>query len=199
MEQPRTRPQQHGPRRGSPPTPPQAARQGAQDRRTAARHPPGARRPAGGRRPSAAAPVSGPAAAIRRLRRLPNPRFTGLGAGLFCAALMFLLGCLDQLLFGGSPTGYGVLFLPVCVLTAVWVRRGDLLTSPVVVPIGFAVGLLPLAEGDGFLGTLVGLVTALAAQALWLYGGTLIAGVTALLRRAAPAPARARAGRRTPR
>ncbi|MGV9345494.1 DUF6542 domain-containing protein [Streptomyces spiralis] len=199
MEQPRTRPQQHGPRGGRPLSPPQAARQGAQGRRPAARHPPGAPRPAGGRRPSAAAPVSGPAAAIRRLRRLPNPRFTGLGAGLFCGALMFLLGCLDQLLFGGSPTGYGVLFLPVCVLTAAWVRRGDLLTSPVVVPIGFAVGLLPLAEGDGFLGTLVGLVTALATQALWLYGGTLIAGVTALLRRAAPAPARARAGRRPPR
>ncbi|WP_306189532.1 DUF6542 domain-containing protein [Streptomyces sp. MK5] len=193
MEQPRTRPQQHGPRRGGPPTPPQAARQGAQGRRPSARH------PAGARRPAAAAPVSGPAAAIRRLRRLPNPRFTGLGAGLFCGTLMFLLGCLDQLLFGGSQTGYGVLFLPVCVLTAVWVRRGDLLTSPVVVPIGFAVGLLPLAEGDGFLGTLVSLVTALAAQALWLYGGTLIAGVTALLRRAAPAPARARAGRRPPR
>ncbi|MGW0080693.1 DUF6542 domain-containing protein [Streptomyces sp. NPDC003393] len=132
---------------------------------------------------------------------MPNPRFTGLGAGLFCGALMFLLGCLDQLLLGGSPTGYGVLFLPVCALTAVWVRRADLLTSPVVVPIGFAVGLLPLAEGDGFPGKLMGLVTALATQALWLYGGTLVAGVTALLRRALAVPQRARerAGSRPPR
>ncbi len=62
---------------------------------------------------------------------------------------MFLLGCLDQLLFGASPTVYGVLFLPVCVLTALWVRAGDVLTAPVVVPIAFAVGLLPVAEGGG--------------------------------------------------
>jgi hypothetical protein len=58
---------------------------------------------------------------------------------------MFLLGCLDALLFGASLTVYGVLFLPVCVLTARWVRQGDLLTAPVVVPIAFAVGLLPVA------------------------------------------------------
>lgn len=37
---------------------------------------------------------------------------------------MFVLGCIDQLLFGASLTVYGVLFLPVCVLTAVWIRRG---------------------------------------------------------------------------
>ncbi|GGX68854.1 hypothetical protein GCM10010510_11840 [Streptomyces anandii JCM 4720] len=78
-----------------------------------------------------------------------------------------------------------MLFLPVSVLTALWVRRGDLLTAPVVVPIGFAVGVLPVAKGDGgILGTVMGLVTALATQAGWLYGGTLLAGVTALVRRA---------------
>lgn len=37
---------------------------------------------------------------------------------------MFLLGGLSAVLFGASLTAYGVLFLPVCVLTAVWVRRG---------------------------------------------------------------------------
>ncbi|MFD0394624.1 DUF6542 domain-containing protein [Streptomyces nogalater] len=62
---------------------------------------------------------------------------------------MFLLGCLDQLLFGASPTVYGVLFLPVCALTALWVRGGDVLSAPVVLPIAFAVGLLPVAEGGG--------------------------------------------------
>jgi hypothetical protein len=98
---------------------------------------------------------------------------------------MFLLGCVGPALFGGSLTVYGVLFLPVCVLTAVWVREGDVLTPPVVVPIGFAVGLLPVVGGDGFSGKLMGLVTALATQALWLFGGTLIAGVLALVRRAA--------------
>jgi hypothetical protein len=115
---------------------------------------------------------------------MPNPRLTGLGGGLFCAAVMFALGCLDQLLFGASLTAYGVLFLPVCVLTAVWIRRGDLLTAPVVVPIAFAVGLFPVADGSGGLGSrLMGLVTGLATQAGWLYGGTLVAGLIATVRR----------------
>lgn len=44
--------------------------------------------------------------------------------------------------------------------------------APVVVPIAFAVGLLPMADGDGGTGgRLMGLVTALATQAGWLYGG----------------------------
>ncbi|MFI6339795.1 DUF6542 domain-containing protein [Streptomyces sp. NPDC050535] len=137
---------------------------------------------------------------------MPNPRLTGLGSGLFCGALMFALGCLDQLLFGASLVVYGVLFLPVCALTAVWVRRGDLVTAPVVVPIAFAFGLLPVAgdNGGGIGGRLMGLVTALAVEAGWLYGGTLIAGLIATVRkarlmsrraaqrRAAQAPARRR-------
>jgi hypothetical protein len=98
---------------------------------------------------------------------------------------MFLLGCLDQLFLDGSLRVYGVLFLPVCVLTALWVRTGDVLTAPVVVPIAFAVGLLAVADGGGgMLGRLMGLVTGLATQAGWLYGGTLIAGLIVLVRRA---------------
>lgn len=97
---------------------------------------------------------------------------------------MFVLGCIDQFLFGASLTVYGVLFLPVCVLTAVWIRRGDLLTAPVVVPIAFAVGLFPVADGSGGLtNRLVGVFTALATQAGWLYGGTLVAGLIATVRR----------------
>ncbi|MFG2127860.1 DUF6542 domain-containing protein [Streptomyces sp. NPDC048751] len=120
---------------------------------------------------------------VQSVRRLPNPRLTGLGGGLFCMLVMFLLGCVDQLLFG-SLTVYAVLFLPVCVLTAVWIRRADLLTAPVVVPIGFALGLLPVAGGgDGFSGWLVGLLTALATQAGWLYGGTLVAALIATVRK----------------
>ncbi|MDQ1016546.1 hypothetical protein QFZ43_003095 [Streptomyces afghaniensis] len=134
------------------------------------------RRPPAVRRP---APAPAPAAA-----RLPNPRLTGLGSGLFCALVMFLLGGLCAVLFGAPLTAYGVLYLPVCVLTAVWVRRGDLMTAPVVVPIAFAVGLLPVADGDGGTGgTLMGLVTALATQAGWLYGGTLITGLIVIVRR----------------
>jgi hypothetical protein len=125
---------------------------------------------------------------------MPNPRLTGLGGGLFSGVLMLLLGGLDRLLFGASPTVYGVLFLPVCLLTAGWVRPGDLLSAPTVVPIAFAVGLLPLIDGGEGTGSWVlALVTALATQVGWLYGGTLAAGVTVLVRGArgaAPAPRR---------
>ncbi|MFF9621671.1 DUF6542 domain-containing protein [Streptomyces griseosporeus] len=94
---------------------------------------------------------------------------------------MIVLGFLVQVLFGASETVYGVLFLPVSALTALWVRRGDLLTAPVVVPIAFAAGLLTVADGgEGVGGHLMGLVTALATQAGWLYGGTLVAALITL-------------------
>ncbi|MFS4096575.1 DUF6542 domain-containing protein [Streptomyces sp. AF1A] len=172
MEQHRSRPPDDGRRRRTPP----------------AHLPPQARRgPSGGRADGAGRPIRqarGPRAAPPG-RRLPVPRLTGLGCGLFCVAAMFLLGCLDQLFLDGSLRVYGVLFLPVCVLTALWVRTGDVLTAPVVVPIAFAVGLLAVADGGGgMLGRLMGLVTGLATQAGWLYGGTLIAGLIVLVRRA---------------
>ncbi|MFF3515902.1 DUF6542 domain-containing protein [Streptomyces sp. NPDC002573] len=191
MEQHRTRPPQHGPRRSAP-LPPQGRRSGAASVRsgTAARPSPSgppvrsAGRGSGGpqRSPSAArrnAPAVGQA-----VRQLPGPRLTGLGGGLFCAAVMLTIGCVDQLLFDSSLTVYGVLFLPVCMLTALWVRGGDLVIAPIVVPIAFAVGLLTVVDGSGGLsGRLVALVTALATQAGWLYGGTLVAGVIATVRR----------------
>ncbi|MDX3458216.1 hypothetical protein PV396_40845 [Streptomyces sp. ME02-8801-2C] len=167
----RHRPQQSGPARPSRGAPP-APRRGR----------PTGKAQAGSRRPAATGGRPVPPV-VQTLRRLPNPRLTGLGAGLFCAAVMFALGCLDQLLFGASLTAYGVLFLPVCVLTAAWVRGADLATAPVVVPIAFTVGVLPLADGDGILSRLMGLVTALATEAGWLYGGTLVAGVIAAVRK----------------
>ncbi|MFI9152100.1 DUF6542 domain-containing protein [Streptomyces sp. NPDC053367] len=100
---------------------------------------------------------------------------------------MLALGALDRLLFGSSLTVLGVLFLPVSALTALWVRRGDLMTGPVVVPIAFVVGLLPIAGGEGLGGRLMALFTALATQAGWLYGGTLITGVIVTVRRFRPA------------
>ncbi|MFE5818064.1 DUF6542 domain-containing protein [Streptomyces sp. NPDC056479] len=130
------------------------------------------------------------------MRRFPDPRLTGLGSGLFCGAVMLLLGYLDVLLFGSSFTVYGVLYLPVCALTAVWVREGDLLTAPVVVPIAFAVGVLPVAGGGGLGGQLMGLVTALATEAGWLYAGTLIAALVVVVRRVRMVARRAAARRR---
>ncbi|MFF7792314.1 DUF6542 domain-containing protein [Streptomyces sp. NPDC007991] len=186
MEQYRTRPAQYGPRRDRPRSslPPQAGRGAGGGAVRAVRQPGPQRRPSAGpqrRTPPVRRPAPAPAPAAARF---PNPRLTGLGSGLFCALVMFLLGGLCAVLFGASLTAYGVLFLPVCALTAVWVRRGDLMTAPVVVPIAFAVGLVPVADGDGGAGgKLMGLVTALATQAGWLYGGTLITGLIVIVRR----------------
>ncbi|MDN3028230.1 DUF6542 domain-containing protein [Streptomyces sp. S.PB5] len=176
MEQHKTRPPHIRARREAPSLPPQAARGGR-----------GPTRPAAVRRP--APPVA------QAVRRFPNPRLTGLGGGLFCIATMLVLGCLDALTFG-SLTVYGVLFLPVSVLTAVWMRRNDLVTAPVVVPIAFAAGLVPLAQGgDGIGSRLMGLVTALATEAGWLYGGTLVAGLIATVRKVRLMNRRRRANR----
>ncbi|WP_416972058.1 DUF6542 domain-containing protein [Streptomyces sp. 4F14] len=121
--------------------------------------------------------------------RYPSPRLTGLGSGLFSAALMTALGLLVDLLVGDSTTVYAVLYLPVCLLTALWTRRGDLVSAPVVLPIAFAVGIVFVTDdGDGVGATLMGLVTALATQAAWLYGGTLAALVVVAVRRYWPRP-----------
>ncbi|MGJ7419403.1 DUF6542 domain-containing protein, partial [Streptomyces cinereoruber] len=111
-------------------------------------------------------------------------RLTGLGAGLFASAVMLTVGFLDLLLLDGSPAAYGLLFLPVSALTALWVRTADLVTAPISVPIAFAVGVLPIAGGTGGLGgQAMAVVTALAVHAGWLYGGTLVAGVIASVRK----------------
>lgn len=121
---------------------------------------------------------------VLALRRLPQPRLTSLGGGLFAAAVMFLLGCLDWLLFDGSPAVYGVLFLPVSAVTALWVRPADLVSAPISVPIAFAFGIVPIAGGSGGIGgQAMAVVTALALHAGWLYGGTLVAGLIASVRK----------------
>ncbi|MFC8896026.1 DUF6542 domain-containing protein [Streptomyces cinereoruber] len=121
---------------------------------------------------------------VLALRRLPSPRLTGLGAGLFASAVMLAIGFLDLLLLDGSPVVYGLLFLPVSALTALWVRTADLVTAPIGVPIAFAVGVLPIAGGTGGLGgQAMAVVTALAVHAGWLYGGTLVAGIIASVRK----------------
>ncbi|WP_407077992.1 DUF6542 domain-containing protein [Streptomyces sp. NPDC126499] len=177
MEQHRTRkPQPRRPAGGRPKaplTPPGALVEGAAVYRVAAR--PGPGRP---RLERPAPPV------VVALRRLPSPRLTGLGAGLFASAVMLVIGFLDWLLFDGSPLVFGLLFLPVSALTALWVRTADLVTAPISVPIAFAVGVVPISGGtSGVGGQAMALVTALAVHAGWLYGGTLVAGVIASVRK----------------
>lgn len=126
----------------------------------------------------------GLAGVLGAVRRLPHPRLTGLGGGLFATASMLLVGFLDWLLFDGSPFVYGLLFLPVSAATALWVRSADLVTAPISVPIAFAVGVMPIAGGEGgFGGHAMALVTALAVHAGWLYGGTLVAGLITCVRK----------------
>ncbi|MFF7811886.1 DUF6542 domain-containing protein [Streptomyces sp. NPDC007945] len=121
---------------------------------------------------------------VQALRRLPSPRLTGLGAGLFASAAMLVVGFLDWLVLDGSPLAFGLLFLPVSALTALWVRPADLVTAPIAVPIAFAVGVVPIAGGSGgFGGQAMAVITALAVHAGWLYGGTLIAGLIASVRK----------------
>ncbi len=121
---------------------------------------------------------------VLALRRLPNPRLTGLGAGLFASAAMLVIGFLDRVLLDGSPLVFGLLFLPVSALTALWVRTADLVTAPISVPIAFAVGVVPIAGGTGgFGGQAMAVVTALAVHAGWLYGGTLVAGLITCVRK----------------
>lgn len=170
MEQHRTRPPQRRQPQQAPLSP-----QGTIDE-AAALYPVVDAKPGGRSRP--VPPV------VLALRRLPNPRLTGIGAGLFASAVMFVLACLDSLLLDGSPTVFGVLFLPVSALTALWVRPADLVTAPIIAPIAFAVGILPVSGGEGgFGGQTMALVTALAVHAGWLYGGTLVAGLIATVRK----------------
>ncbi|GHB46633.1 hypothetical protein GCM10010347_15320 [Streptomyces cirratus] len=96
-----------------------------------------------------------------------------------------LVGGIDWLLFGSSLFAYGLLFLPVAAATALWVRPADLITAPVSVPIAFAVGVWPVSGGSGgFGGELMGIVSALSLHAGWLYAGTVIAALIALVRKA---------------
>ncbi|MFD7916132.1 DUF6542 domain-containing protein [Streptomyces sp. NPDC059752] len=118
-------------------------------------------------------------------RRMPRPRLTGLGGGLFACAAMVLVGGICWLLFGSSLFVYGLLFLPVAAATALWVRPADLITAPIAVPIAFAAGVWPISGGSGGIGgQLMGLVSALSLHAGWLYAGTLVAALIAVVRKA---------------
>lgn len=116
--------------------------------------------------------------------RLPRPRLTALGVGVLAILLMLLLGAMDALLLDAHRAGYGVCFLMVCGAMACWVRPADLYAAPVAAPLAFTAGLLFVTPGGGgFDGLVMGLFTGLSLQAMWVYGGTLLAGVIVLVRR----------------
>lgn len=101
------------------------------------------------------------------------------GTGLVCALLSRWLGV--PLLAGGG-------FAIGCVLAAFATRPGDLLTLVVSPPLVFftatLIAVLVTAAGDGSLlrGVTVGLLTALASTAPWLFFGTLLVLVISLFR-----------------
>ncbi|MBB4891532.1 hypothetical protein FHS39_000532 [Streptomyces olivoverticillatus] len=139
--------------------------------------------------PRPAAPVGerGNTAAARAGRGpapLPAARLTGLGSGLLTALAMLGIGVLDARWAHSSPHVYGLFFLLGSAACALWVRPADLMTAPVSAPIAFAVGAVPISGGGGgFAGRLMNLVTLLSLHAGWLYSGTLLAAVIALVRR----------------
>ncbi|MFG2878545.1 DUF6542 domain-containing protein [Streptomyces sp. NPDC048337] len=157
MEQYRTRPAPH-------PQRPPAQRRGA---------------------PTAAVPAQGGRPRPPLARRLPRPRLTGLGGGLFACAGMVLAGGISWLLFDSSLFVYGLLFVPVAAAAALWVRPADLITAPISAPIAFAAGAWSISGGSGgFGGQLMGLVSVLSLHAGWLYAGTLVAALIAVVRKA---------------
>ncbi|AXK33965.1 hypothetical protein DVA86_16165 [Streptomyces armeniacus] len=161
--------------------------------------PPGARRPRGA--PGSAARTSGARGSVLHraltrtppkealataMSRLPAPRLTALGTGVLAVLLMTVIGALDALLLGASPATYGVFFLLVSAASAAWVRPADLYGAPVAAPLAYAAGLFFVSPGgEGFGSTVMGLVSGLSLQAGWVYGGTFLAGVIALVRRIA--------------
>ncbi|WP_344325651.1 DUF6542 domain-containing protein [Streptomyces macrosporus] len=113
----------------------------------------------------------------------PGARLTGLGCGLLATGSATAAGGLDALLLDGDPTVYGICFVLVSAVCALWVRPADLAAAPIAAPIAFTAGLLFLGgDSGGSAGWLVELVTALAVNAGWVYGGTLAAVLVVLAR-----------------
>ncbi|OKI09727.1 hypothetical protein A6A06_03460 [Streptomyces sp. CB02923] len=118
--------------------------------------------------------------------RLPAPRLTGLGCGLFGTLALFVFAFLDRLLFGGAPAVYGGFFVLVSVCAGLWVRPYDLITAPVALPIAYTLGTVPISHNTGgFAGLLMGVFTVMATQAGWLYAGTLACALIVAVRKAA--------------
>ncbi|MDF9815373.1 DUF6542 domain-containing protein [Streptomyces sp. SPB162] len=128
--------------------------------------------------------------ALARVVRLPQvqPKLTGLGTGVLTVVVTLAGGGLDALLFDGPGVLFGLLFVAVCVTSALYVRPYDLVAAPIAAPIAFATAIALTGDdnGGGFVGHLLGIFTGLALLTGWLYTGTLLAativGVRALQR-----------------
>ncbi|RCG19437.1 hypothetical protein DTL70_21885 [Streptomyces diacarni] len=98
--------------------------------------------------------------------------------------LMAAFGALVGLLPSGVPVAYGSAFVLVCVAAALWVRPAELFAAPVAMPLAYTVGLFLVGgSGKGVAGLLQDVFTGLALHAVWLYAGTLLAGLIVLVRK----------------
>ncbi|MFC1432785.1 DUF6542 domain-containing protein [Streptacidiphilus sp. N1-3] len=150
-------------------------------------HRPPEPRAAGGQRPgSRPAPRAGGGSAPHRL--------TAVGGAVVMLGATLLGGAADFWLFGGAGIAMGLVYVATCFQVAVRVRAADLAIAPICGPIAFAATLVLLGAGPdhSFLGRVVGLATALALQAGWLFTGTAVALLIVLARHIALTRARRR-------
>lgn len=99
-------------------------------------------------------------------------------------------GFADEFLFGSSTWLTGAVFVVASVLAALMVRRRDLVTAVISPPLAFVVALLITAQPDAlrgggnlFVKEASALITGLAFNAPWVFGGTLAALVIITARR----------------
>ena len=122
-------------------------------------------------------------------------RLTAVGGAVVTLGATLLGGAADFWLFGGSGIVMGLVYIAACFQVAVRVRAADLAVAPICGPIAFAAALVlmgPSPDGS-FLGHVVGLATALALQAGWLFTGTAVSLLIVLARRIALNRARRKA------
>jgi len=131
---------------------------------------PGPRNGPGGGRGGSGNPGQGGA------MRAPT-RLTAVGVAVVMTASCLLFAALDSWIFSGPGILFGLAFVLTCFQVAIRVRPMDLAAAPISGPIAFAVALALCGQHaqGGIGGHLLGLVTDLAIQAVWLFVGTGIA------------------------
>ncbi|MFC5908961.1 DUF6542 domain-containing protein, partial [Streptacidiphilus monticola] len=111
-------------------------------------------------------------------------RLTAVGSGALTLAVTLAGGAVDAWLFDDSGWLLGLAYLVACFQAAVRVRPADLAAAPIAGPICFALTLVLVgpSAGPGVSGQIVGLATALALHAAWLFGGTGLSAAIVLAR-----------------